>query len=102
VPGLKAFIEACEGVGIARVLDVNSGHPLGVGVVQHTVWKGARCSAATQLLNTPGDIGAGLKRRGNLEVKTESKVVRIIFDGKTAVGVELKSGEKCGSRLVAC
>ncbi|KAF8250360.1 alcohol oxidase [Wilcoxina mikolae CBS 423.85] len=94
VPGLKAFIEACEAVGIARTLDVNSGHPIGVGVAQHSVWKGARSSAATQLLNTPGDIGAGIKRRENLVVKVESKVVRILFDGKTAVGVELKSGEK--------
>ncbi|KAL7269933.1 hypothetical protein RUND412_007371 [Rhizina undulata] len=94
IPGMGTFVEACEEAGIPRNLDVNKGEPLGGGLVQMAIWKGARVSSATQLLNEDGDIGAGLIRPRNLEVRVETKVNKILFDGKRAIGVELASGKR--------
>lgn len=59
------------------------------------IYKGARVSSATQLLNDENDIGAGLRRPKNLEVRVETRVEKILFDRKTAVGVQVEGGRKC-------
>lgn len=53
-------------------------------------------SSATQLLNEGSDIGSGLRRPKNLEVRVETRVEKILFDRKTAVGVQVEGGRKCG------
>ena len=102
IPGMSAFLEACEESGIAITTDTNNGDPIGVSMVQTSVWKGARSSAATQLLNGPGDIGAGLQRKSNLHVKVDTPVVKILFEGKKAVGVQVKGGKKCRQPSFVC
>lgn len=59
------------------------------------IHKGARVSSATQLLNEEGDIGSGLRRPKNLEVRVETRVEKILFDRKTAIGVQVEGGRKC-------
>ncbi|KAI5776716.1 hypothetical protein EDC01DRAFT_681523 [Geopyxis carbonaria] len=94
IAGVKAFVEACEEAGIKRNLDINSGEVLGAGLVEQAVWKGARTSAATMLINKEGDLGAGLKRSKNLTVVTDCQVDRILFDGKKATGVQIRGGHQ--------
>lgn len=64
-------------------------------MVQMAIHKGARVSSATQLLNDEGDIGSGLRRPKNLEVRVETRVEKILFDRKTAIGVQVEGGRKC-------
>ena len=60
-----------------------------------SIYKGARSSSATQCLNIRGDIGAGLRKQPNLEIKVDTRVEKIIFDGLKAVGVQVAGGRIC-------
>ncbi|KAJ7049483.1 pyranose dehydrogenase [Mycena amicta] len=61
-------------------LDMNSGHPLGVGWLQFTIGKGQRSSAATAYLSPD------VLKRPNLHVLLDAKVSRLIpVDLKPAV-----------------
>lgn len=121
LPGIGTFIDGCEEAGIPKALDTNTGHnvgssfrvvncrarqesmtddhyvsrQIGAGLVQMAIYKGARVSSATQLLNDEGDIGAGLRRPKNLEIRVETRVEKIIFDRKRAIGVQVEGGKKC-------
>lgn len=59
------------------------------------IYKGARVSSATQCLNSRGDLGAGLRKQPNLDIKVDTRVERIIFDGLKAVGVQVAGGRIC-------
>ncbi|RPB09512.1 alcohol oxidase [Morchella conica CCBAS932] len=94
LPGMGSFIDGCVEAGIPRALDTNCGQNIGAGLVNMAIYKGARVSSATQCLNEEGDIGTGLIRPRNLEVRTDTKVEKILFDHKTAIGVQVEGGRK--------
>jgi choline dehydrogenase len=79
-PVSEAFIQGCLGLGIPRARDYNSGDQAGVGYFQRTIRNGRRVSAARAFLHPA-------MARKNLEVRTNARASRIIFDGKRAVGI---------------
>jgi choline dehydrogenase len=83
VPGVETFITACLENGIPMCLDNNSGNPVGVGLAQFNIGRGERSYAATAFLDPVR------KTNNNLSVITNTSVDRILFEGKTARGVEL-------------
>ncbi|MDR3513492.1 MAG: choline dehydrogenase [Caulobacteraceae bacterium] len=82
-----AVIDACEQAGLPRNPDVNGEQQEGVSYYQLTVKNGQRCSAAVAYLHPVMD-------RPNLRVETNALTGRVLFEGKTAVGVEfIQNGE---------
>ncbi|WP_431268813.1 GMC family oxidoreductase [Dankookia sp. P2] len=79
-PLSEAFIKGCEGIGIPRCKDYNSGNQAGVGYFQRAIRKGRRVSAAVAFLKPA-------LARPNLEVRTNARASRILFEGKRAVGI---------------
>ena len=60
--------------------DHNSGHLPGVGVCQVAAFKGLRTTASAAFLSD---------NSSNLTVMTESPVERVLFEGRSAVGVKV-------------
>jgi choline dehydrogenase len=81
-PVVEAFVEACEAVGVPRNDDFNGAVQEGAGRYQVTQREGRRCSTAVAYLHPA-------VARGNVEVLTEARVYRILFEGTRAVGVEI-------------
>ena len=79
-PVSEAFIQGCLGLGIPRTRDYNSGDQAGVGYFQRTIRNGRRISAARAFLHPA-------MARKNLEVRTNARASRILFEGKRAVGI---------------
>jgi choline dehydrogenase len=79
-PVSEAFIAGCVAAGIPRTRDYNSGDQAGVGYYQRTIRNGRRISAAVAFLRP------AMQRR-NLEVRTNARASRILFEGKRAVGI---------------
>lgn len=77
-----AFLEAGRQAGHAVNTDFNGAEQDGVGVYQLTQKHGERCSAARAYLLPH------LGQRPNLEVRTKAQALRVLFDGRRAVGVE--------------
>lgn len=85
-PTYQAFYEACLGQGIAECPDQNAPNTTGVGAIPMNRDGSRRLSAGpTHLYPAQG--------RSNLEVRAESPVARIVFDGPRATGLVLASGE---------
>jgi choline dehydrogenase len=80
-PIVESFVEACEQVGIPRNEDLNGATQEGAGRFQVTQRDGRRCSTAVAYLHPAAE-------RGNVEVLTDTRVHRILFEGTRAVGVE--------------
>jgi choline dehydrogenase/4-pyridoxate dehydrogenase len=80
-PLIPAWIEAGRALGYPVTEDYNAGNQDGFGLMQSTIRNGRRCSAATAYLYPA--LG-----RGNLEVRTKAIAIRIVFDGRRAIGVE--------------
>jgi choline dehydrogenase len=76
------FIEAAKRLGHPETEDMNGEHHDGVGFMQHTIKGGRRQSAYVAFIKPVLD-------RPNLKVRTEAHVRRVIFEGRTAVGVEV-------------
>lgn len=88
-PLCEAIIKAGEEIGMARVPDVNDVDAVrdgGIGYQPTTRFKGQRFSAARAFLNPVRD-------RKNLDVVTQTDVLKIVFDGKRAAGVVLRNKE---------
>ena len=83
-PVSEAFIQGCIGLGIPRTRDYNSGSQAGVGYFQRTIRNGRRISAARAFLHPA-------MARKNLEVRTNARASRILFEGKRAVGIRYLS-----------
>lgn len=82
----RVWLKACQEYGLPFNADFNSGEQHGCGFYQVTIRNGRRSSASKAYLSN---------KRDNLTVQTGCKVLRIIFEGKRAVGVEfIKNGEK--------
>ncbi|GAB5469539.1 MAG: choline dehydrogenase [Rhodospirillales bacterium] len=86
-PLVEAFIAACESLGLPRNDDFNGATQEGVGYFQTTSRKGRRCSTAVGYLKPA-------RGRPNLEVATEALATQVVFDGKRAVGVLYRQGDK--------
>jgi choline dehydrogenase-like flavoprotein len=67
--------------------DFNGEEQEGLGVYQVTQHNGERWSASR------GYIQPFVGKRPNLEVRTHTTVTRILFEGRRAVGVEIKQGD---------
>jgi choline dehydrogenase len=80
-PVSEAFIKGCIAAGIPRAKDYNSGDQAGVGYYQRTIRNGRRISAAVAFLRPA-------MQRKNLEVRTNARASRILFEGKRAVGIQ--------------
>ncbi|WP_188008540.1 GMC family oxidoreductase [Grimontia hollisae] len=76
------FIKAAVNLGIPYNPDCNGKHQEGVGYFQQTAYKGFRCSTAKSFLRPA-------KHRPNLDILTDSHVMKVLFDGKVAVGVKV-------------
>lgn len=80
IPLADAFIEGAASLGIPRVRDHNGRHYAGIGYYQRTVRGNRRESVATAFIH-------GARRRPNLSLRLRSQVLRIVFEGRRAVGV---------------
>jgi choline dehydrogenase-like flavoprotein len=79
-----AFNAAMATLGYQELRDFNVPDPNGYGYRQGTIWNGRRVSTASAYLRP------AMTRR-NLEVLTQTRVRRVLFDGKRAVGVEAET-----------
>jgi choline dehydrogenase len=84
----KAWLRACQEMGINYNQDFNSGTQAGCGLYQTMTRDGKRCSAAVAYLHPA-------RNRKNLIVKTDARVVRIVVENGRAVGVEhIENGQR--------
>jgi choline dehydrogenase len=92
-PLFKAFINSAAEAGYEVNSDMNGKHQEGFGMYDVTINKGERASVSKHYLNPA-------KKRKNLTVFTNSFVEKIIFDGKKAIGIEVKIKNKVEKILV--
>src|SRR3954466_3176711 len=81
-PIVEAWVEAAGQAGVPHNEDLNGATQDGAGRCQVTQRDGRRCSAAVAYLHPA-------VARGNVEVRTDARVCRILFEGTRAVGVEV-------------
>ncbi|WP_119289988.1 GMC family oxidoreductase [Azohydromonas sediminis] len=81
----QRFVEAAQQAGYPLNPDFNGAGQEGFGLYQVTHRDGERCSAAKAYL-TP-HLG-----RTNLHVRTGVQALRVVFEGRRAVGVEVREG----------
>ena len=86
-PLFKAFVDSAGEAGYKINNDMNGKEQEGFGMYDVTIHKGERASVSKYYLNPA-------KKRKNLRVFTEAFVERIIFDGKKAIGIEVKIKNK--------
>ena len=81
-PVNEAFIAGAQELGIPRSVDYNSGdRQEGVGYYQRAINRGFRHSAARMFLHPA-------RSTARLDVRTDARAARVLFDGTRAVGVE--------------
>ncbi|WP_226553872.1 GMC family oxidoreductase [Celeribacter naphthalenivorans] len=76
------FIDAAHSLGHPVTEDMNGAMHDGVGFMQHTIKNGQRFSAYKAFIKP-------IRSRANLTIRTGAHVQRVLFEGKTAVGVEI-------------
>ena len=81
----EPFLEAGEAAGVPRIADCNGAQPDGGVLVQATIRKGRRMSAADAFL-------APVRKRPNLTVATGAHARRLVLEDGRAVGVEYEQG----------
>ncbi|WP_447007447.1 GMC family oxidoreductase [Saccharothrix isguenensis] len=80
-PGQTAFVESCVDAGFAEVADHNHPEATGVGSIPSTRSDAVhRATTGTTYLNL-------VRHRPNLEIRANTMVDRVVFDGAKAVGV---------------
>lgn len=84
-PLCEALIAAGEAMGVPRTADFNGPSQEGVGYYQHTLAQARRWSAARAYLHPA-------RSRTNLVVRPGTQAMRIVFEGRRAVGVEIAEG----------
>lgn len=85
-PLYEAFLEAGESAGLGRTDDVNGHRQEGVYRMERSTHNGVRSSASRAYLHP------AIRSTGRIVLETRALVHRIIFDGKTAVGIEYSIG----------
>ena len=94
LPEQRAFQEAAVSRGFAAVADHNAPDVAGVGALPFNVVDGVRQSAALTHL-------APARGRGNLAIRPDALVDRVLFEGGRAIGVALAgSGESIEGDVV--
>ena len=91
------FVAAGAELGFERNEDFNGAEQEGFGIFQVTQRAGKRCSAAVAFLHPA--VG------GNLELRSDAPVARVLFEGSRAVGVELqRTGEviRADGEVILC
>lgn len=86
-PICEEFIRGSRELGIKIQEDYNSGDQEGIFYYQRTIKNGARYSAYDAFLKT------AIKRK-NVDVKKNTMVLKIIFEGKKAVGLVCEKNNK--------
>jgi choline dehydrogenase len=86
-PIYDALFKSGEVNGIPFNEDYNGEDQEGIGYTQTTIYKGERMSAEVAYLKP-------IKSRDNLTISTNSLVTKLLFEGKTCIGVELKNKNK--------
>ena len=81
-PMSRIWVQACQQAGLPYNPDFNSGQQEGCGLYQINARNGRRGSTAVSYLKPA-------RKRKNLIVQTNARALRIVFDGKRAVGVEV-------------
>ncbi|MCA0044836.1 GMC family oxidoreductase [Celeribacter litoreus] len=96
-PLSRAFIRAGQEVGLPYNPDFNGAIQEGVGFYQSTTHNGRRWSSAQAFLRKA-------EKRKNLTIMTQTRVAKILFEGKRATGVQLEDGRKMTARgeIVLC
>ena len=84
-PVARSFIEAARECGHPFNADFNGATQTGVGWYQVTQHNGERWSAARAYVHP-------VRKRPNLDLRTKTQALRIVFDDKRAVGVEVARG----------
>ena len=82
-PLFKAFIDSAGEAGYRINPDMNGKEQEGFGMYDVTINNGERASVSKHYLEPA-------RSRKNLNIFTESFVERILFDGKKAIGIEVK------------
>ncbi len=81
-PVNEAFITGAQELGLPRCVDYNSGdRQEGVGYFQRLINRGFRHSAARVFLHPA-------RATGRLDVRTDARAAKVLFEGTRAVGVE--------------
>ncbi len=98
-PFQHAFVQACVGLGYSEDTDMNHPSSAGVGPAPMNNPAGIRMSCALAYLSSA-------RHRLNLTIRGNVSVRRVLFNGRTAVGVEAESGGEVftafGSEIVVC
>ena len=99
-PVTEAFVQAGEALQIRRMQDFNRGDNEGIGHYQVTQFhdparNGERCSAAAGYLHP-------VMGRPNLTVLTQAQATRILFENKSATGVEFRQGRTTKTVSACC
>ncbi len=81
-PLFAAFFKATEEAGYPRTDDVNGYRQEGFAAFDRNIYRGRRLSAARAYLYP-------VMGRPNLTVKTRTHVTKVVFEGRTATGVEV-------------
>ena len=89
-PFQNYFLDAAREAGLPMAEDFNGASQEGCGIYQVTQVNGERCSAARAYIHPH------LATRKNLAVLTGARALRLLFEGKRAVGAEvaLSGGER--------
>ena len=86
-PLFSAFLNASSEAGHKINPDMNGEYQEGFGMFDTTIHNGERASVSKYYLNP-------VKKRKNLNIFSNSFVEKIIFDGKKAIGIEVKIKNK--------
>jgi choline dehydrogenase len=82
-PLYRAFTDAGVEAGYGFTADYNGSRQEGFGPMEMTVWRGRRWSAANAYLKPA-------LRRPNVQLRTGIHAERIVFEGRRAVGIEVR------------
>lgn len=98
-PLFDTFLAAAKEAGYLLTDDVNGYRQEGFSRFDRNIYRGWRLSSARAYLHP-------VKHRKNLTIKTRSFVRKVIFEGKTAVGVEVQRGRRIqniyGKEIILC
>lgn len=92
-PSYQSFYEGCLAQGLTECPDQNAPETTGVGAIPMNRDGSRRLSIGITHLFPA-------LHRSHLEVRGDTQVARVLFDGDRAIGVELESGERLESNRV--
>lgn len=90
----RAFLTACTELGMRRLRDINQEENEGAALTPVTQRRGSRFSAADAYLRP-------VLGRSNLRLITRARVARLVFEGRTAVGVDYTDAQGAPRRVTA-